>query len=220
MYVQQPDWPKIIEELRQLYHWSQKDLADLLAVSQATVSRWENGLDAPGLSRRRRLLTMYRTANWDRSDMIVRARVRNAFWPSSLIGPGAIFLEINHAALREVGLPLSDLRGQPIYGMFGGAVDAVTEKWEASGIFRGEVAMTTSLNVLTIGSEQVYLRTLDSPHFTNHGAVWCVCDIQRISRELYDDLHQTYDGPTFVIPLDDHHRAASPAEQVLPGKKD
>jgi transcriptional regulator with XRE-family HTH domain len=211
MKGQQLNWPKIIEEVRQLHHWSQKDLADRFSVSQATVSRWENGLDAPGLTRRRQLLALYRTANWDRSDMIVRARVRNAFWPSSLIGPGAIFLEINQAALREVGLPPRDLRGQPIYGMFGGAVDAVTEKWEESGIFRGEVAMTTSLNVLTVGSEQVHLRTLDTPHFTAHGAVWCICDLQRISREMYDDLYESYGGPTFVIPFEDHDAAASPA---------
>lgn len=197
----QVNWPVILTEVRQLHHLSQSGLATLLSVSQATVSRWESGLDTPAPPKRHKLLTLYRTAKLDRSDEIVSMRVRNAFWPSSLIGPGAVFLEINQAALKEVGLPPQDLRGQPIYGMFGSAVDAVTEKWEESGIFRGEVSMTTSLNVLTIGAEPIYIRTLDTPHFTAHGATWCICDIQRISREMYHELYHTYGGPTFALPL-------------------
>lgn len=194
----QVNWPSILTEVRQLHHLSQAGLGALLGVRQATVSRWESGLDTPAPQSRRKLLMLYRSARLDRSDELVSMRVRNAFWPSSLIGPGAVFLEINQAAIREVGLPPQDLRGQPIYGMFGSAVDAVTEKWEASGIFRGDVSMTTSLNVLTIGSQPIYIRTLDTPHFTAHGAIWCICDIQRITREMYHELYQTYGGPTFA----------------------
>jgi len=197
----QVNWGMILTEVRQLHYLSQADLATLLGVSQATVSRWESGLDTPSQPKRQKLLALYRTAKLDRSDEIVSMRVRNAFWPSSLIGPGAVFLEINQAALKEVGLPPQDLRGQPIYGMFGRAVDAVTEKWEESGIFRGEVSMTTSLNVLTIGAEPIYIRTLDTPHFTARGAIWCICDIQRISREMYHELYKTYNGPTFAFPF-------------------
>ncbi|MGJ3230886.1 MAG: helix-turn-helix domain-containing protein [Oceanicaulis sp.] len=195
-------WRDYVRGLRGRLGLSQAVLAERLGVDQTAVSRWERGLDAPRMALRRRLVELGRSGDAARQDQVVRARVRNALWPASLVAPGAVFLEINPPALAEAGLAPADLRGRPIYGLFGPAVDDVTERWEATGVFRGEMAMTISLNTLETSDGQVHVKTLDTPHFTADGDVWCVCEIRRISAERYVEEFARYGGHTFQVPFD------------------
>lgn len=195
-------WPDFIRQLRTRAGLSQAVLAERLGVDQTAVSRWERGLDAPRLAMRRKLIDFDRVGWTSRQDQVVRARVRNALWPVSLVGPGAVFLEINSAALAEAGLAAADLRGRPIYGLFGSAVDEVTERWEATGVFRGEMAITISLNTLQTPDGPVYVKTLDTPHFSADGAIWCVCEIRRIGADQYREERARYGGSTFQVPFD------------------
>jgi transcriptional regulator with XRE-family HTH domain len=195
-------WPNFVKTLRLRCGLSQAVLAERLGVDQTAVSRWERGLDEPRLSVRRALIDFDRAGWTTRQDQVVRARVRNAFWPASLVGPGAVFLEINTPAMAEAGLPAADLRGRPIYGLFGPAVDDVTERWEATGIFRGEIAMTISLNTLHSAQGPVHVKTLDTPHFTSDGEIWCVCEIRRVAASQFKDEIERYGGATFQVPFD------------------
>ena len=198
-----PYWPDLVRAVRARRGLSQAALAETLGVDQTSVSRWERGLDEPRMRARRKLLDLHRATTAHRQDQIVRARVRNGFWPTSLVGPGAVFLEINPPALAEAGLAPADLRGRPIYGLFGPAVDAVTERWESSGVFRGEIAMTISLNTLTASDgAPVYVKTMDTPHFTADGEIWCVCEIRRIEADEHARLRESYGGSTFRVPFD------------------
>ena len=202
MSVSPTPWPRLVRALRRRQGLSQQALADRLGVDQTAVSRWERGLDEPRLALRRRLLDLQRKTDAGRQDAVVRARVRSAFWPSSLVGPGAVFLEINQPAVAEAGMRPTDLRGRPIYGLFGPAVDAVTERWEAAGIFRGDLAMTISVNTLEGPGGPVHIRTMDTPHFTSDGEIWCVCDIQRIDAPTLARLKDEFGGATFHLPFD------------------
>ena len=197
-----PQWPHIIQTLRTRWGVSQAVLGERIGVDQKTVSRWERGVDAPRRPVQRRLLDLYRSCSDSRQDAAVRARLRNAFWPSTLVASGAVFLEFNQSALMEIGRPAADLRGRSIYGLFGPEVDDVTKRWEESGIFRGDLAMTISLN--TIGDEDapIHVKTLDSPHFTSDGDIWCVCELKRITQADYEGLQRDFGGSTFEIPFD------------------
>ena len=198
-----PYWPDLVRAVRARRGFSQAALAEALGVDQTSISRWERGLDEPRIRARRRLLDLHRASTAHRQDQIVRARVRNGFWPTSLVGPGAVFLEINPPALAEAGLAPADLRGRPIYGLFGPAVDAVTERWAASGVFRGEIAMTISVNTLqSADGDPVHVKTMDTPHFTADGEIWCVCEIRRIGADEHERLKESYGGSTFHIPFD------------------
>ena len=195
-------WPEFVKALRGRLGLSQAGLGEAVGVDQTAVSRWERGVDEPRLALRRRLVDLHRSG-WDgRQDQVVRARVRNSLWPSSLVGPGAVFLEINPPALAEAGLPPAELRGRPIYGLFGPAVDAVTERWEATGVFRGEMAMTLSFNMLHGPDGPIHVKTLDTPHFTVDGGIWCVCEIRRISAAQFAEDTERYGGATFQVPFD------------------
>lgn len=195
-------WPDYVKALRGRLGLSQAVLAERLGVDQTAVSRWERGLDAPRASLRRRLLELGRGGAAARQDQVVRARVRNALWPASLVGPGAVFLEINPPALAEAGLAAADLRGRPIYGLFGPAVDEVTERWEKTGVFRGEMAMTISLNTLQSAEGRIFVKTFDTPHFTADGDIWCVCEIRRLNAEQYREEAARFGGSTFQVPFD------------------
>ncbi|KPP81543.1 MAG: hypothetical protein HLUCCA04_07030 [Oceanicaulis sp. HLUCCA04] len=195
-------WPRMIRALRGRENLTQEALAGYLGVDQTSVSRWERGRDLPALRQRRRIRDLYRRNAGGKQDQVTRARVRNAFWPSSLVGPGAVFIEINRRALSEIDLTLTDLRGQSIYGLFGPQVDDVTERWEHTGIFDGDLAMTISLNRIERPDGTVHVKTLDTPHFTSGGDVWCLCEIQRISEAEHARLHAEFGGDNFTLPFD------------------
>lgn len=195
-------WPRLIRALRQREHLTQQALAELLGVDQTSISRWERGRDLPAFSQRQRIRDLYRRHAGSRQDQVTRARVRNGFWPSSLVGPGAVFIEINTRALLEIGLTLTDLRGRTIYGLFGPQVDDVTERWEHTGIFDGELAMTISLNRIDRPDGPVFVKTLDTPHFTSDGDTWCLCEIQRISEAEHTRLMTEFGCANFSLPFD------------------
>lgn len=195
-------WPRVIRTLRRRENMTQQALADRLGVDQTSVSRWERGTDLPALRQRRKLRDMSRHHAGFRQDQITRARVRNAFWPSSLVGPGAVFIEINTRALSEIGLTVTDLRGRSIYGLFGPQVDDVTERWEHTGIFDGDLAMTISLNRIERPEGPVYIKTLDTPHFTTDGEIWCLCEIQRITADQHAALRAEFGSDNFTLSFD------------------
>jgi len=52
-------WPEIVRTLRRCYGGKQESLSSLLGASQATISRWESGRQAPGPSFRDELIRLY-----------------------------------------------------------------------------------------------------------------------------------------------------------------
>jgi transcriptional regulator with XRE-family HTH domain len=196
-------WTQLLLQYRRSRGINQFDLADMLGVDQTTISRWERGRDVPSLGAQRRIRDLLRRETSARQDLVVRARVRHSVWPATIVRSGAIFVECNESAMREVGLVGTDMRGQSIYGHFGPLTDDVTERWERAGIFKGEVALTMSLNALeTGGGAPVYIRTMDTPHVTVEGDIWCVCEVQRIAEENYRRLAQEFGGATLAVPFD------------------
>ncbi len=198
-------WPRLIKSVRARENLTQTELAASLGVDQTAVSRWERGLDAPGLKLRQRIRDRYRQRAAGKQDLVARARVRNALWPASLVGPGAVFIEFNARALAEIGLQVEDLRGRSIYGLFGPDVDCITERWEGAGIFQGELAMTVSLNRIERPDGPAFIKTLDTPHFTWDGDIWCLCEIQRIDAGEHARLLQEFGGAHFALPFDGLH---------------
>lgn len=201
--MQPPQWANVIRTLRVRRGLSQAVLAGMLGVDQKSVSRWERGLDQPKVSTQRRLLDIYRGSRAARQDEVIRARTRNALWPVSLVGAGSVFLEISRPALAEVGLPMEDVRLRSIYGLFGPEVDEVTHRWEESGIFKGDIAMTMSLNTLGPVEAPIHIQTLDTPHFTADGGIWCLCEIRRVSTLDHAALAKVYGATTVSVPFDD-----------------
>jgi transcriptional regulator with XRE-family HTH domain len=198
-------WSQALKAFRGRHGLSQAALGEQLGVDQTTVSRWERRLDQPGVRMRRRILDLTRQGQLSRQDEAVRMRVRNALWPATLLGQGAVFLEASRGAIDEARLSLPELRGTSIYGAFGPETDAVTEKWESAGIFRGDMALAISVNVLNphLPGSETYIQTMDTPHFTADGQIWCVCEVKRIDQTQYRRLVTEYGGNTLLIPFEE-----------------
>jgi DNA-binding XRE family transcriptional regulator len=193
-------WPTVLREYRRRHGVSQSAFAQRLGVDQTSVSRWERGSDTPRPAAAARIRDLVRAEAAPRQDAAMLARVRHAAWPTSLVSRGAVFLEINASAMSEAGLGARDLRGTSIYGSFGEETDAVTHDWENTGIFRGDIAATISLNVLRDALGQTaFIRTLDTPFFTRDADIWCLCEIKRITEAEYHSLRGQFDGPMLAI---------------------
>lgn len=175
----------------------------MLGVNQTTVSRWEAGRDLPGPATQRRIRDLMRRETAGRQDAIVRARIRHSLWPASLVRKGAIFLECNQGVANEIGRAGTDMRGWSVYGNFGPLTDEVTEQWEQSGIFKGDIALTITINALDMGTgTPVFLRTMDSPHITCDGEIWSICEARRIDEPDYLRMRSEFGGTTLVVPFD------------------
>lgn len=195
-----PYWSRFVRRLRIREGLSQLSLAETLGVTQASVSRWERGVDEPSLQMRRRMRDLFRAGRADRLDRLVRLRVQFAAWPASLVREGAVFLETSASLAAEVG---ADARaGETIYGHFGGEADDLTAAWERTGIFSGEMAMTLSLNRIATPDGPAFIRGLDTPHFTEGGDIWCLCEIKRISAAEYEATQRRIGGTLMAVPFD------------------
>lgn len=197
-------WPALVRRLRNRLGLSQSALAGALGVTQAAVSRWENALDLPSVRVRRTMRDMLRSSDEARIERALRARLRYAPSPMSMVGPGARFLDFSASFASETGTEPAFLRGRTVYGQFGESVDATTEIWERSGIFGGDVALTlTVLALRDADGEAIYLRNFDTPHVLDGDRIVSVCESRRISRPVFDQHMARYGHSVFSLSYDE-----------------
>jgi transcriptional regulator with XRE-family HTH domain len=197
-------WPRLLRSFRAREGLTQSAIADRLGVDQSTVSRWERGVDQPALAARRSLRDTFRMSFAGRQDRAIRSRIRHSAWPQTLLRKGAVFLEASSTLIIEARVPVPDLRGRAIYGVFGPQTDQVTEQWERSGLFQGELALCMTVNALEVGApgERIYIRSLDAPHFSSDDGIWSVSEVKQISRAEYDRFIRDYGGAMMSIPFE------------------
>lgn len=198
------NWPALVAQIRGRLGLSQNALAQHLDVSQAAVSRWERGLDLPSPHLRRRMRDMLRATDESRAAAALRARLRYAPSPMSMVGPGARFIDFSASFASETGTEPTLLRGRPVYGQFGESVDMTTEIWERCGIFAGDVALTlTVLALRDRDGQPVYLQNFDTPHRLEDDRIISVCEPRRISSMAFDLHLARYGRPVFYLSYDE-----------------
>ncbi|MFZ5749209.1 MAG: helix-turn-helix domain-containing protein [Pseudomonadota bacterium] len=196
-------WPALVRRLRERLGVSQGALAERLGVTQASVSRWESGTDQPSLRLRRTMRDMLNASDTSRLEQQLRARLRYAPAPMSVVGPGARFLDFSRSFAAETTTDPGCLRGQLVYGHFGDAVDATTECWERSGIFTGNIVFTLTVLALQLdGSDPVYLQNFDTPYVFEDRVI-SVCETRRVSRAVFEQHMHEYGRPVFCLSYDE-----------------
>lgn len=165
--------PLIIEmrRWRRLGRIKQAAAAELLGVSQATVSRWENGITAPDPEERRRLraLILRQTLRGDRflrhvverAPGLVAAVDRN----SVVLAGSAAFGRVNRRSQAElVGFDFRPLVRGPL-------VEAL-KRIEDAGFYEGEVAsVRVVLPVRNADGDEIFTDSLWTPYRLEDGTI-------------------------------------------------
>ncbi|XBQ15038.1 MAG: helix-turn-helix transcriptional regulator [Oceanicaulis sp.] len=137
------DWARQVREFRERVKLKQDALADLLLVSQSTVSRLESGTLTPAPALRARLERLF--SRPENEPLFSRCRTLVAVSPAIcfLLGlrDGAIVLEAASEPARRLGPPWSEQAvGAPLRGDLGADAPAHLKKLVELGVFRGEVS--------------------------------------------------------------------------------
>jgi len=137
------DWSTQLRAYRRVNGLTQMELAEVLAVTQATISRWESGRQMPELAVQTRLRDMLfrgRTAG----DARLGHFVRTSFSPLVLISESGRFLAISESAAAPGGRTPEQIVGSSIEANLTEDTRACWTLARKEGFFRGEVASIQS----------------------------------------------------------------------------
>ena len=139
-------WDDIIRSYRERHGLSQVQLADVIGVSQRTVSRWERGEGRPGPELQRRL----RDIGWRQSSALLRglkASVLQCPTPRALSRmPSLTLLAISRPALAKRPSIITSI-GRDLAPLATGVLaEMLEDRILQRGIARGEVAAVSAVS--------------------------------------------------------------------------
>lgn len=133
------EWAREIRRFRQLNGLKQFALAELLNVDQATVSRWERGVQVPDIASQIQLRTLLQQG-MPLHDRLIRHLVRDAPGLAALLDREIRFLELSEDAVALLGLPARRLTPPPARVFFSDPLAAAWEEAVSVGLFDGSLA--------------------------------------------------------------------------------
>lgn len=172
------NWPSIIRNFRMSKRLKQAALAADLGVTQAMISRWENGESDPPDRVKRRMAELVQ-------DAFVVAPAPTWIDLVSL-NPGiefvtdsmGMFKAISAGALDLFGLPREDVEGRLATRFLGGDFAETMEALRAKGMFRSDLVFAQSLGSMEInvpsGLKTILCDFIHWPRISEVRAVYCV----------------------------------------------
>lgn len=139
------EWAREIRRFRQLNGLKQFALADVLNVDQATVSRWERGVQIPDIATQMRLRTLIQQG-MPLHDRLIRHLVRHAPGLAGLLDREARILEASDPAIALLGVSLDGPSPPSARPHFSDGLAMAWQEAERAGLFDGQVA---SVRVVT-----------------------------------------------------------------------
>lgn len=194
-------WAAGIRRLRQSNGWKQATLAEMVGVDQATVSRWERGLQTPELTMRRVLLDLMRlrVPELDRLQLIsieASPNVALAFDQDLRV------LAISEAAAALYGAARAELVGEVLGDRSFPDLAWAHQRAEESGLWRGRVAaMRFVACFYGLDGRPRYARAAWTPVFATGGDVVVCAQMREIDRAEY--LHGFRTDRLVIIAMDD-----------------
>jgi transcriptional regulator with XRE-family HTH domain len=167
------DFPAGLRRVRVSSGLTQSDLAEMLNVDQATISRWERGAQMPDAAMQNRL-----------SDARLGHLVRSAVGLMALINAEGKFLAVSDTLRKLLPPGRESLRDI--------MTPSIEEFWNASiasGFFRGEVASVhTAVEFSGQGGGQAYLAISFHPVTLADGAVLMLAEGREVDATAYQAL--------------------------------
>lgn len=183
------NWPSVIRNFRMSKRLKQAALAADLGVTQAMISRWENGESDPPDRVKRRMAELVQ-------DAFVVAPAPT--WVDLVtLNPGVefvtdsmgMFKAISMGALQLFGVMREDMEGRSASRFLGGDFAETMEALRAKGMFRSDLAFAQSLGTLEInvpsGLKTVLCDFIHWPRISEARAVYCVHSGAVVDDKLY-----------------------------------
>jgi transcriptional regulator with XRE-family HTH domain len=177
------DFPAGLRQVRVSSGLTQSDLAEMLNVDQATVSRWERGAQMPDADMQARLRDILFRGRAI-SDSRLTHLVRTAHNLMGLIGSDGKFValsEMTRAILPENVAVLADVMTPSIQEVWNTAV--------AAGFFRGEIAsIQFAVEARRRDGTVFYVEGSSHPAPLTDGSVLMLAEGREIAPEMYERL--------------------------------
>lgn len=178
-------WAAGIRRLRQSNGWKQATLAEMMGVDQATVSRWERGLQQPEVAMRKRLVELMRSRvpELDRLQLMsieASPNIAMAFDQDLRV------LAVSEAAAALHGQSPVELVGETLQYRSSPDFAWAIERAEECGLWRGAVAaMRFVAGFAGRDGRQRHAQMAWTPVFVTGGEVVVCAQLREIDRAEY-----------------------------------
>ena len=177
------DFPAGLRRVRVSSGLTQSDLAEMLAVDQATISRWERGAQMPDAEMQGRLRDILFRGRAI-SDARLMHFVRSAYGLMALIGPEGEFVAVSEPTRSIVAESTKFLKDI--------MTPSLEEAWNAAigaGFFRGEVASVhLAAEIKRVDGTQSYVAGSWHPAPLTDGAVLMLAEGREVDHERYQTM--------------------------------
>ncbi|HSV27940.1 MAG TPA: helix-turn-helix transcriptional regulator [Candidatus Omnitrophota bacterium] len=178
-------WGANIRRLRAARGWKQVVLAEMLGVDQATVSRWERGLQRPDVTTQMKLRDMLR-ANLPEIDRVALAAIQQSPHLALAFDRALRLVAVSEAVAARAGRDAADLVGGELCAPMAPDLAWATEQAERAGFWAGEVAaMRLVARAPLAGGAPLHARYVWSPLFLAGGEVVAAVQCREIERAEY-----------------------------------
>jgi len=194
------DWPEVLRSFRQRNQLKQEAAASLLGVSQAYVSKVENGAVQPSAALLKRLAVLNREPQHRPTMDLFKAAVRHAPWPTCLFSykDGQVSIEESSRAFHEAGHPF-DLQPRTSaidFSMVGPADRTALQAIINAGAFEGKFGLIEAVwtSAPREGHPTLHFRTVFLPLRTDQGDWLLQASICEISESERQAAEQAWNG--------------------------
>ena len=181
------NWPAVIRNFRMSKRLKQAALAGDLGVTQAMISRWENGDSEPPERIKRRMAELVQDApTWVD---LVSLNPSIEFVTDSM----GMIKAISIGALDLFGLKRNEIEGRNVRDFLGGDFSAALVQLRAEGMFQNNLAFAQSLGSLEVnvssGMQSLLCDFIHWPRISEARTVYCIhsgatLDEKRYSKRL------------------------------------
>jgi transcriptional regulator with XRE-family HTH domain len=135
-----PDSARVLRRMRVLRGMKQSHVAELLSVTQATVSRWERGLLRPSPAQMSALLALLAAPPAGSRDAALKRLIETSMRRVHLICDTTHrLLAASPARSAEWGVPADELLGRSLWRFASAEIEAAESRLESLGWFEAQV---------------------------------------------------------------------------------
>jgi transcriptional regulator with XRE-family HTH domain len=173
------DWPALLGDYRKTQGLKQEAVAYDLGVSQATVSRWENGLSTPCVAVQNKLFKHARDTRSPLATLQWAETFRRLLAPGIVIAADKVVNIVNNPLAARLGIPPCEVEGRRFDEAFEGEVLETRARSVECGVHAGRVVSYEACTHARLSSQiardvSFYVHYVGWPYFCEDGEIAAV----------------------------------------------